>query len=100
MTWAAQNAKGVGEMKLDAEQRKSVRKNQKSRIVFFDDEPELLELTRVFLQIPFEYGMMGAVGKKYEAIKDYLSWHGFILKKSVPVVEQMGMTWVAESRQK
>lgn len=43
--------------------------------------------------------MVGPVGKKYEAIKDYLEWNGFELKEWVPIVNQMGGIWVSNIKE-
>lgn len=65
-----------------------------SKIVILKDY-ELIVLSRVFTQIPFEYGMAGIVGKKYEAVKDYLRWNDLDVKYWTPVVVNMGMVWAA-----
>jgi hypothetical protein len=71
-----------------------LKNNPLNKIIFYDDDREFYRLTRVFLNIPFEYGGMGTViGKKYEAIKDFLKWSKFDLKKWVPVVVSMGNIW-------
>jgi len=59
---------------------------------------ELIVLVSVFLKIPFEYGAMGVVGKKYEAIKDYLKWNNFDVKYWTPIVVDMGRIWVNETK--
>jgi hypothetical protein len=38
---------------------------------------------------------MGPVGKKYEAVKDFLKWNGFSVKTWTPLVLQMGEVWVS-----
>jgi len=54
-------------------------------------------LTRVFLQIPFEYGGMGGiVGKHYEATKDFLLWNNFEESEFTPIVLYMGRIWASE----
>ena len=64
------------------------------KTVFYDDDIEFYNLTRVFLQIPFEYGGMGGVlGKRYDAIKDFLKWNKFNIEKWTPIVVQMGNVW-------
>jgi len=58
-------------------------------------------LTRVFLQIPFDYGGMGSVvGKHYDATKDFLKWNGFSVKDFTPVVLQMGKIFAQELSKK
>ena len=85
----------MGELDLSESEIDELKSNKLSKIVFYDDDIELYNLTRLFLQIPFEYAGMGwAVGKKYEATKDFLKWNGFNLKEWLPVVLQMGTTWV------
>jgi len=40
---------------------------------------------RLFFHVPFEYGQHGLVGFKYEALKDFLKWHGYSRKQFVPI---------------
>ena len=47
--------------------------------MIFQDE-EIIKVIKVFLQVPFEFGSFGPVGKKYEAIKDFLKWNGLDTK--------------------
>lgn len=94
-----QNAKGTGELDLSGEEKEELKNNELSKTVFYDDDIELYNLTRVFLQIPFEYsGMGGAVGKKYEAVKDFLKWNNFNVKEWTPIILQMGSVWINEVR--
>jgi len=37
---------------------------------------------------------MGAVGKKYEAIKDFLKWNYLDVKYWTPILVKMGEIWV------
>lgn len=53
-----------------------------------------MEVVKVFLQAPFEYGFAGPVGKKYEAVKDFLKWNGLDVKFWTPVVLYMGEVWI------
>lgn len=74
-----------------------MQENELSNTIFYDDDVELYNLTRVFLQIPFDYsGMGGAIGKKYEAVKDFLEWNEFDVKEWTPIVLQMGIAWINE----
>ena len=63
----------MGENHLTDGERKFHLENEDSNIVFLDD------YERVFIHIattcPFEYGMNGATGFRYDAIKDYMSWN-------------------------
>ena len=43
---------------------------------------------------------MGAVGKKYEAVKDFLQWNDFDVKEWTPIVLRMGSVWVNASKDK
>jgi len=74
--------------------------NPLSKIVTFDDDEEFYLLSRVFLQIPFEYGFSGIVGKQYQATKDFLKWNNFKVKKWVSIVLQMGIVWANEINSK
>jgi len=47
------------------------------------------------LQIPFEYGFSGIVGKRYEAIKDFLKWNNFKVKEWVPIFVRAGEIWAS-----
>ena len=61
--------------------------------MIFQDE-EIIKVIKVFLQVPFEFGSFGPVGKKYEAIKDFLKWNGLDVKFWTPVVLHMGNVWI------
>lgn len=98
MIWCEQNAKKAGELDLYGEERDEIKNNKLSEVIFYDDDEELYTLTRIFLQIPFEYGFSGATGKKYEAIKDFLKWNGFKVKKWLPIVLQMANRWISNSK--
>ncbi|QKF72788.1 hypothetical protein AFAEC_0597 [Aliarcobacter faecis] len=68
-----------------------------SKIVFFEDI-EILKLINIFLIIPFEYGPFGPIGKNYQATKDYLSWNGLDKKYWTPIVLNMGLIWIQNSK--
>ncbi len=62
-------------------------------MVVFDNEIYNLA-SRIFLQIPWEYGGMGGiVGKRYDAIKDFLEWNNFEVKEWTPIFLQGGLIW-------
>lgn len=42
--------------------------------------------------------MGGMTGKKYEAIKDYLEWHGFDVKEFTPLFVMMGEIWARNQK--
>lgn len=50
--------------------------------------------------IPLEYGFSGAIGLKYEAVKDYVKWEtprGYnFQKRYVPVLVDLGNYYVNE----
>lgn len=98
MKWCEENARNDGELSLEKEERDEIKNNKLSQITFVDDDEELFNLTRIFLQIPFEYGFDGATDKKYEACKDFLRWNGFKVKKWLPIVLQMARVWIRESK--
>jgi len=54
----------------------------------------------VFLQIPFEYGFVGVVGKRYEAIKDFLKWNNFKVKEWLPIFVRAGEIWASNIEKK
>lgn len=74
--------------------------NEDSEIIFLDDDVELYTISRIFLQIPWEYGFSGPVGKKYEAIKDFLKWNGYEVKKWTSIVLQMAIVWISNQNTK
>lgn len=79
---------------MNEAERTSLKNNSLSKIVIYDNDPELYLLTRVFLQIPFQYiGMGSMVGKDYVAVKDFLEWNNFDLKVWTPRVLEMGKVW-------
>lgn len=80
-------------MFLSLEEKIELTKNSLSKVVFLQDD-ELRKVANVFLNIPFEYGVNGAVGKKYEAIKDYLKWNSLKVEVWTPIVVNMGLVWV------
>jgi len=47
--------------------------------------------------IPFEYGFNGIVGKKYEAIKDFLKWSEKDVAYWTPILSSMGVIWASET---
>jgi len=55
-------------------------------------------ITSLFLQLPNEYGWSGVMGKRYEAIKDYLGWEGFSLREWVPLMVIMSDVWASSMR--
>jgi len=52
--------------------------------------PEEVKIANLFKIIPNEYGFSGVIGKKYEAIKDYLKWNGLDVAYWTPIVVLMG----------
>ena len=95
--WAEQNAQGVGELFINDEDKKELLENPISTTVIFEDE-EYLKVINVFLQAPFEYGFASPVGKKYEAIKDFLKWNELDVKFWTPVILYMGDVWIKNMR--
>ena len=88
--WAEQNAKGKGDDALTLEEKKVLLQNPKSETVIIFN-PLDKKLISIFMQIPWEYGPMGnVVGKKYEAIKDYLEWNELSVKEFTPLFVAMG----------
>jgi hypothetical protein len=83
---------------MSKEEKKEIKDNELSQTVIYDDDIEFYKLTRIFLQIPFEYSSMGgAVGKHYQASKDFLKWNGFQPKKWMQVILHMGIVWANEA---
>lgn len=75
-----------------------LKNDKESEVIFLEDE--LFILSRIFLQIPWEYGFSGPVGKKYEAIKDFLNWHNYEVEKWTPIILRMANSWINESSKK
>ena len=99
MKWCEQNAKGIGELSMDEEELAAIAGHSASKVIAFSDDPQLFAISRLFLQIPWEYGFSGIVGKRYDAIKDFLRWNGFEVKKWTPILVQMGQTWASVADQ-
>ncbi len=79
---------------MDDEDLKEIGSNPYSkRVVLKEDE---IAIANLFLTIPNEVGMSGVMGKKYEAIKDYLRWNELEVKMWTPVIYQMGIIWSNE----
>lgn len=70
-----------------------MKSNESSKIVVLEDEV-LLNISKVFMKIPFEYSMGTLVGKNYLASKDFLLMHHFELKQWLEVILNMGLIWV------
>ena len=88
--WAEQSAKGIGDEYLGLEEKKALLQNPKNKIVILFN-PFDRKLVSIFARIPWEYGAMGGVvGKKYEAIKDYLEWNDLSVKEYTPLFVTMG----------
>lgn len=83
----------MGELDLDEDDKEDLLLNPLSKIILFDDDKEFYQLSRVFLQIPFDREDGRIVGKQYDAIKDYLMWSKFDLKRWVPIFVSMGNVW-------
>ncbi len=78
---------------MGLEEKVALLQNEKSKIVILLN-PFDKKVVSLFLQIPWEYGAMGGVvGKKYEAIKDYLEWNGLSVKEWTPLFVKMGEIW-------
>ena len=77
---------------MSPEEIESVASHQSSKIVILQDRAYKLAAT-IFLNIPFEYSMNGPIGKRYDAIKDYLKWSGFKVKEWTPVFVRGGQIW-------
>ena len=77
---------------MSEEEKASLIGNPRSKVVLLQkDEREVAE---IFLRIPWEYGINGAVGKQYHAAKDYVKWAGMKKKMFVPLLMDMGSIWV------
>lgn len=84
---------------MDESEIKELENNSLSKIVILKDI-ELKTISNIFIQIPFEYSGMGAVGKKYEAIKDFLKWNDLDVKYWTPILLKMGEVWVSSQANK
>ena len=80
---------------MDVDEKISIFQNPKSKmtILYY---PLDLKIVQIFRSIPGEYGAMGGVlGKKYEAIKDYLVWNNLDVKLT-PLLVAMGQVWASK----
>jgi hypothetical protein len=85
---------------MSFEEIKALLKNKNSQIVvlFY---PLDIKLANLFKIIPNEYAGFGnIVGKKYEAIKDYLKWNNLDVVKWTPLFVRMGEIFAREISQK
>ncbi len=74
-------------------------KNPSSKVVILVIPIERI-VANLFLRIPFEYGFSGIVGKKYEAIKDYLKWNNLDVAYWTPILVDMGIVYASEVNKK
>ena len=93
--WAKQYASGKGEDNLGAEELIALLDNPKSKVVILW-YPEEVKVANLFKIIPNDYGFNGMVGKKYEAIKDYLKWNGLDVAYWTLIMVLMGQAFAAE----
>ncbi len=84
---------------MDEEELAAIAGHSASKVVTLSDDPQLFAISRLFLQIPWVYGFQGIVGKRYDAIKDFLRWNGFEVKKWTPILVRMGQTWAAAQQE-
>ena len=56
---------------------------------------EEIKIANLFKIIPNEYAFNGIVGKKYEAIKDYLKWNGLDVAYWTPIIVLMGESFAS-----
>lgn len=62
---------------------------------FLEDDKELYEISRIFLQIPWKYSGGMIVGKEYESTKDFLKWAGYKPKKWTSIIQAMATVWIS-----
>lgn len=80
---------------LDVDEKISIFQNPNSKMIILY-YPLDLKIVQIFRSIPNEYGSMGGVlGKKYEAIKDYLVWNNLDVKLT-PLLVVMGQVWASK----
>jgi len=77
------------------EEVKALLNNKHSKIVvlFY---PLDIKLASIFKILPNEYSAFGIVGKKYEAIKDYLTWNNLSVEEFTPLLVRMGEVFASE----
>lgn len=68
-----------------------------SKVIVLEDEESFI-VSRIFLRVPFEYGFNGPVGKKYEAIKDFLKWNELSVKYWTPILLTMSDIWITNRK--
>ena len=80
----------TGSFHIDKRDLQSVKDDPLSKVVFLEGAFEHAIISVLF-QIPFEYGMNGPTGLKYEALKDYCRWFDLKpLSKFVPILLRLG----------
>ena len=96
--WAEQAGEGRGELELETEEKVALLRSGKSRVVILVDPLERT-IASIFASLPNEYGGFGITGKRYDAIKDYLEWHGLEPKEFAPLLVKMGEVWAQKVRE-
>ena len=86
-------------MFVSHEEREALMKSSYSEIVFLTDPVEQI-ISQIFLRLPDEFDIMGVVGKRYDAIKDYIKWKGLNVAYWTPIVYRMGTAWAAARKDK
>lgn len=66
-------------------------------MVILEDEV-LINVSNLFMRIPFQYSMGFQIGKDYLASKDFLLMHHFELKQWLEVILNMGTIWCSNKR--
>lgn len=63
----------MGENHLNEKEKKFHLENEDSAIVFLEEHE--IVFIHISTTCPFEYGINGAIGFRYDAIKDFLRWN-------------------------
>lgn len=112
--WVEQNAKGQGSLEKDIakdvdrlkkilstsycniekEAAKEELEYYFEELEFLEDNKELYEISRIFLQIPWKYSGGMLVGKEYAQTKDFLKWAGYKPKKWASIIQSMAAVWI------
>lgn len=92
----------MGERSLSPSAKKAIRDNPDSSIVFLDDNWSI-SVVDIVLRCPVDYGMNGATGLKYEALKDFVRWacpDGYkkdhIEREFIPLILSLGSFYCNE----
>lgn len=92
----------MGERSLTNKEKRAIKDNPDSTIIFLEDDWSI-SIIDIVLRCPLEYGMNGATGLKYEALKDFVRWSSpceykkdHIEREFIPLILNLGSFYSSE----